>query len=571
VTPRSTLICLLAVGCGTAASKPIVEFPSTAALQAIEARPAQPVTMKTADLPAVNWTIAGADTAHTLFEPWAPTTEGERVMAELLAQRGKPPRLTRAMSCVARELARLFAETEAPPPDSLRAFILGACGTIARDVGVVPMSGPAPPGVADGALLAAWRASLGKALMENVPADASEVGLWFGHIKDKVIAVAAYDHLAADVQPFSLIPAGGGELVVEGQIRGPVEYVEGYINHGRFSADACFSDPTVPRPRFRVICHMADEDPTALVELVYAEPRRVLAHAFAQFLARRDPAAELAHRPEPYGAPHPVTGNDDFTRTVIDQLNEVRRTAQLPPLRLAPVQSITAGKLAGHYFAAVTAGKDVEVQETIALGMMAGWEVSGMIRDASFVSELVPHTHDAGRWLTEVLTTPTGRTALLDEHIEELALGPTLLSNPDGLAAVVAGYRFHHGNDHAHDVNRLFFRVAAARKRMSLNAPARLAQIEPALNAELARVHQGQQQPADALQAVLEAGVTQFGQGMRGYLVEATSLNALEIPKEILEQPTLHLTIGVTHFKPEGAAWAQLVILVVFVDYAGGT
>ena len=55
---------------------------------------------------------------------------------------------------------------------------------------------------------------------------------------------------------------------------------------------------------------------------------------------------------------------------------------------------------------------------------------------------------------------------------------------------------------------------------------------------------------------------------MRGYLVEATSLNALEIPKEILEQPTLHLTIGVTHFKPEGAAWAQLVILVVFVDYA---
>jgi hypothetical protein len=133
-------------------------------------------------------------------------------------------------------------------------------------------------------------------------------------------------------------------------------------------ADSCFSDPTVPRPRFRIICHMADEDPTAFVELVYAEPRRVLAHAFAQFLARRDPAAALAHGPEPYGPAQPVTGNDDFTRTVIGQLNEVRRTAQLAQVRLAPAQSITAGKLAGHYFAAVSEGKNVDVQETIALG-----------------------------------------------------------------------------------------------------------------------------------------------------------------------------------------------------------
>jgi hypothetical protein len=135
---------------------------------------------------------------------------------------------------------------------------------------------------------------------------------------------------------------------------------------------------------------------------------------------------------------------------------------------------------------------------------------------------------------------------------------------------VVAGYRFHHGNDHLADIKRLFFRVAAARKRMSLAPPARLAQIDAAMTEELAKVNQGREQPAEALQSLLEAGVSKFGEGMRGYVVEATSLNALEIPKEILEQPTLHLTIGVTHFKPAGAAWAQLVILVVFVDYPGG-
>src|SRR6185436_15022700 len=156
--------------------------------------------------------------------------------------------------------------------------------------------GTVPAGVSDAEVVKAWREPLRKALHDAVPADATEVGLWFGRLKGKTMAVAAYDRLRAEVQPFSLVPAAGGEVIVEGEIRGPVEYVEGYINHGRYGADSCFSDPTVPRPRFRIICHLADEDATARVELIYAEPRRVLAHPFAQFLARRDPAAELSHR-----------------------------------------------------------------------------------------------------------------------------------------------------------------------------------------------------------------------------------------------------------------------------------
>jgi hypothetical protein len=70
----------------------------------------------------------------------------------------------------------------------------------------------------------------------------------------------------------------------------------------------------------------------------------------------------------------------------------------------------------------------------------------------------------------------------------------------------------------------------------------------------------------EALQRVLSRGVNQFGADMRGYVVEVTSLDALEIPAEVLAQPKLILEIGVTHYKPQGAAWAQFVILVIFVD-----
>src|SRR5262249_18384615 len=153
---------------------------------------------------------------------------------------------------------------------------------------------------------------------------------------------------------------------------------------------------------------------------------------------------------------------------------------------------------------------------------------------------------------SNVLATPLGRIALMDPNIEELAFGPTVRAQPDALGAVVAGYRFHHGNDHAQDVRRLLFKVLAARKRLGLPPPQRLGQIDEAMASELGRVNQGQQQPWDALQDLLEVGVTRFGANMQGYLLEATSLNAVHIPPQILEQPMLQLGIGVTHFKPPG-------------------
>ena len=34
--------------------------------------------------------------------------------------------------------------------------------------------------------------------------------------------------------------------------------------------------------------------------------------------------------------------------------------------------------------------------------------------------------------------------------------------------------------------------------------------------------------------------------------------------------PDLYVEVAVTHYKPPGAAWAQLVILVLFADQPGG-
>jgi hypothetical protein len=37
----------------------------------------------------------------------------------------------------------------------------------------------------------------------------------------------------------------------------------------------------------------------------------------------------------------------------------------------------------------------------------------------------------------------------------------------------------------------------------------------------------------------------------------------------VFSQANLQLEVGVTHYKPPGAAWAQLVIIVVYVSPTG--
>ena len=59
------------------------------------------------------------------------------------------------------------------------------------------------------------------------------------------------------------------------------------------------------------------------------------------------------------------------------------------------------------------------------------------------------------------------------------------------------------------------------------------------------------------------------GRDMRGLLIESMSVEDMEIPPELLGQATMSLEIAIAHYKPPGAAWAQMVIVLVFTS-AGG-
>ena len=576
---------VLAVGClvrgGPSPSKPVVEFPSAARLAAVESKPVTLPPIQSGEVPPEGWTVAPPEPAPApapapAADPWAPRGPYEETFAAAYTASQRKAALTRPMACAAAEIGRFFLEKQAPPPESLQSFLVAACGVFAPTVSYEWFKGQVPDRAPDEAVLPHWKNQIGAVMVGHLPANAKEVGFWFGRRHGRAVALVAHQSAPVELKPLSPVPDFNGDLAIEGRLEGgDASYFAGYVNQGRFGVKRCLVDPSVLRPSFRVSCRVAADDETAWIQIVYAPPRSVLAQPIVQVLARRDPRKPLVYTQVPYAPSRPVTDAVSFGPAVLVWLNATRALAGLPPVRLAETQSATASRVARHYFAAALgpmgdgASGALDDLNTIALGLLAGWQVVGTIRDGTFFSTFVPRTRDAGRWVDAALSMPIGRIALMAPEIDEVAIGSALFDEPQAIGAIACGYRFHRDNDHTADVNHLLERITAARQRINLPPPVRLKGMDAVLRRELTRVQEGKGTPMTALQASLREASERNEAPTRGIVVEATSLDALEIPPQVLSQAHLQLEVGVTHYKPPGAAWAQLVIVVVYVSPRG--
>jgi hypothetical protein len=559
----STLACATTPG---PPSQPVAMFPPPAALATVETHEAPLPDVPAADVPAEGWTSDPARVPVNPAEPWVADSAWERAFQEAFAGARRTAHVTRALSCVAGELGRFVLEHNAPPPERLQRYMNASCGSSAPAVGYRSLIAPVSGRASDTEVLSHYAGQLGPDLIGGLPADARAVGFWQGRAGGRVLALATYEVAPVELRPFSVVPDARGDVVIEGRLLVDAAYVGGYVNQGRLGVASCLVDPSVARPAFRVTCRLAADDPAAWVEIVFAAPRTVLALPVARILLRRS-VAEPLRFPAPSAAPaRPVESPAAFRDAVVEGLNAARAEGKLKPVRLAAAQSEIAGRVARQYFSSMLGGGVTEDVNTIALGLLAGWRVQGEIRDGTFFSALLPATRDASRWLELALDLPTGRFALLRPDVEEIALGP-LLPGKAGLGAIVAGYTFQHGDDHSRDVAEVLRRFTEARAKRGLSAPRLFpGRFEGTIDEALQDMKRGELNAEQALQASLMAAVRRYERSMRGLVYETISIDALEIPPAILFQPNLELAIGVAHHKPPGAAWSQLVIIVVYVD-----
>jgi hypothetical protein len=547
------------------ASAPAVVFPSRDDLARIPSREPRAEAFGKDDVAVEVWSFESAvaidGASYEDGSAWGD------VARELAKGHEATTTLSPALRCAAEELARFHLKNGGMPTESLRRFMAARCGAVTT--GMVPvlwsatMSGP----VSDAEIASKVSGGFAKRLAERLGAGHHLLGVGAARDAQHVTAVAVVAADEARLEGTTLAVDASRRVVLRGAARGDFAEIGAMINRGDTGVAPCEADPSVRPPRFALTCELAQGDSFAWVEILGRRAKQLLVHELAEAIVHDGDRNAIAYSGRHVGPPAPVTGAADFTHELLDRLNRVRSAAQLASLALAPKQSAENARLAGTLIDA-SLGEDDATANQAAIGLLAGWDVPGLVRNGNFFLGVVGPTNDAAAWLDFALERPIGRSALLDPAARQIAVGAALPPGGGALGAAVTTYAMFGSEDHAAEATSFFQRVAAARASRGLPAPVRVQGLGE-MDVELARVMREGAAPMAALDATMQLAVERTGQGVRGYVLETNDVEHAEVPEALLRPGRLSIVVGVTHHRVEGAAWGQYVVMVIVLG--GGT
>ncbi len=362
---------------GGQVGKPVALFPSQADLNRVASQPV--------DTPKSSVDMADVDSwqmqqpADTPQYP-SDTTWDQLVLKSNEAQ-GKHATLSTALRCAAEEAARFYTVNGGMPDDGLREHMLLRCGSTAAAHGFVYITGRISDSMPMARVEASGRAGVERMVQERL-AQGGQFGLASarGHGRYAVVAFSAVER--ATLEPFSSLLTGNS-VTLSGELLQPAGFIVGLVTHGAYGVEHCESDPFAHPPAFHVTCPIAAEDTSARIEIVSRQEGRVLLEPALDLEVRRDEHAELEYNARAYGENKTVASSAEFRDQLLADLNRVRGAAGLTPYALEALQSQTDERFAPALAQSLEHG-DPAQQNTIALGLLAGWDVhSGLIRNGS--------------------------------------------------------------------------------------------------------------------------------------------------------------------------------------------
>jgi len=522
-------------------------FPTRDTLDKLARMPMQPqVTRNIA--PAADWKVdaSGADVAPPI----------EARFAQVATKAGAAITYSKELRCAARELGRFQLEHDASPDERLKRFIIAACGLTTPSIATGEQKGDAPKEITDETIVLQWQSKL------TIPEEyrGGGVGIWMGRKGKRVVIFTTATRSQTDVvvSPSDTV----GQIFVRGTAPAGSEMVLGLVNQGEHGVAHCEPDTTspLPLPLFALRCPMAEGDKTAWVEVASRAQGHVLLRSFGLALARRDPTA-IPQYAGPPREPRPVTTAPELRAAVLEGVNRARASGKLAPVTMAPTQTSTNERLAPHFFQAALTS-DQQKGDVVGLGLLAGWDVQGTIRNGNLFAALLSGTKDASSWLDYALEMPMGRYTMLEPGARQIAIGVPPPGEVGGLGAVVTTYELFGGPDHRADAARVFDRMARLRTSRGLQQPVAIQGIK-ALGVQATLVNAGRTDAEDALNEVLLAERDRTHRSVRGWVVSTNDLDAVPFPPEMLAAGPLNVGVEVTHHRPEGAAWGSYVVFLV--------
>ena len=240
----------------------------------------------------------------------------------------------------------------------------------------------------------------------------------------------------------------------------------------------------------------------------------------------------------------------------------------MQPFGLEARQSVTDDRLAPYLYQTLNTG-DEQQATTITLGLLAGWDVNGLIRDGGIFCSSVNTSRNPSRWLTQALSSPLGRWVLLEPGMSRIGIGASELT-PAGEMAVVTTYSFFDTADHRVEEGVVLAELDRQRRAHGVPAARRVAN-DAAMQKALREINTNAVTSSVALNNVIQETVAARSHSASGYLVETTDVKRLKFEPLLLSSSTLDVEVGVTHYRAPGAAWGQYVVLFVITDHGAMT
>lgn len=548
-------------------ARPESAFPSPQELEDLGDAPV-PEDVFSLDVRVVDgWRLEGPFPTRVGAIPYSEPTAWSALLDEAARGRAGLVVPTEAMYCVARELGRFYLAHRGQPTDNLRLFITSRCHVSVAQVGFAYIDGQVSPQHSDAQLYAHWKDAAAETIRNGIIGGPRTAGIWFGRSDDHAVVMVAYGYRQVRVEPFSPYVGPDGKLEIEGEVLGPAAGIEALVNRGRFGVAACDSVAGVEPPRFHFVCEVDPRDLATHAAVTITLPNRLLSRGALSLLVWPGDETVDVYRLPDYAGPRPVFESDRVPGDFTDLLNDVRREAGLGPVELDRVQSEIAAGLAPHFFAALFDRKPELTADLVVLGMIAGWNVEGIVQAGHFAAAWALRTNDLGRLLATALQYPVGRKALLARDIDRIAVGPMLetAEGRESLAAVFGTYSLFDERGHDAVAAEVYEKLAADRRERGLGPPERLMEIAGLCQQAASHV-KGGADPTDAMNALLRQSVQVLRAPVAGWLSEAGDLAELEFPEEYLTSPSLHVAVAVTHHQPEGQAWGRYVVMLVVSD-----
>jgi len=509
------------------------------------------------------WTLTGPLPERVGEEPVRDPGPWEQLLLDVARDRAGLVVVSEAMRCVAREIGLFVRAHDALPGWGLRDFIVGRCGASGVGLRMGTVAATVPPDAPDERIADGWGPQLAQAIRENLGGGARAAGIWFGRREDRGLALVVTAERRARVEPTAVVASDDGSVSIRGELLRPAQGLEAQVNQGRLGVAACEPDPSVPLPRFALRCPVRDDDESAWITVSARPAGRLLPDTALKILARPAGSPARTWQRADYGGGGEVASADAFRERLVEAVNRLRAEEELPPLVLEPHESRTAERLAPLYMGAGLGAVDPSAGDLVALGLIAGWEVGGVIRDAGLGAFLALETRDLGLWLGEALLEPGIRSVLLSPERTRLAVGPIVSRDRPFLAAVVASYALYGDQDPAELREQFYVYLDRTLDRRGLRFPRRDRTLEAAAARHAVRVAGGAATPREAAAALADEAAAQLRTDVQVWPLEGSAADEVPLPAALLEGDTSRIAAAVTWYQPAGWPWGRTVVLLV--------